>query len=101
MKIRRLISVLLTIVLTLSLSIPAFAAPLQEASAIPSDFALEQIAVIDANDTDCPWSKETTIDTTIKLYNLDQTPNGYVFKLKTGNVESGFIQIHNINGIRI
>ena len=101
MKIRRLISVLLTIVLTLSLSIPAFAAPCRKPLQYPPDFALEQIAVIDANDTDCPWSKETTIDTTITLYNLDQTPNGYVFKLKTGNVESGFIQIHNINGIRI
>lgn len=98
MKIRRLIATLLTVVLTLSLGVPAFAADAQEVPALPSDFALEQVAVIDANDATCPWSNETVIDSTITLYNMDQTPNGYVFKLKTGADESGFIQIHDIDG---
>lgn len=98
MKIRRLIATLLTVVLTLSLGVPAFAAGPQETPALPSAFALSQVAVIDANDVTCPWSNETVIDSTITLYNMDQTPNGYVFKLKTGTAESGFIQIHDIDG---
>ena len=98
MKIRRLFSIFLTILLTLSLSISSFAMTLQESFTSFYDFALEQIAVIDGNDPNCPWSNETTIDSTIILYNMDQTPNGYIFKLKTGIIESGFIQIHDIDG---
>ena len=98
MKIRRLISTLLILALTLSLGITAFAAGIQEDPCLPTDFALEQVAIIDANDAACPWSDETVIDSTITLYNMEQIPNGYVFKLKTGSADSGFIQIHDISG---
>ena len=98
MKIRRLISTLLILALTLSLGITAFAAGIQEDPCLPTDFALEQVAIIDANDAACPWSDETVIDSTITLYNMEQIPDGYVFKLKTGSADSGFIQIHDISG---
>lgn len=98
MKFRRLISTLLFFVLTLSLGVTAFAAGVQEDFGLPTDFALEQVGIIDANDAACPWSDETVIDSTITLYNMEQMPNGYVFKLKTGSTDSGFIQIHDISG---
>lgn len=98
MKIRRFISTLLILALTLSLSMTAFAAGTQEEPCLPTDFVLEQVAIIDANDAACPWSNETVIDSTITLYNMEQLPNGYIFKLKTGSANSGFIQIHAVSG---
>ena len=98
MKTHRLISVLLILALILSLGITAFATDIQEDFRLPTDFALEQVAIVDANDVTCPWSNETEIDSTITLYNMERIPNGYVLKLKTGAVDSGFIQIHYIDG---
>lgn len=98
MKNKRLIAIFLTFALTFLPCVPAFALDLNNVTILPTDFALEQVTVIDANDAECPWSDETVIASTITLYNMEQKPNGYVFKLKTGVVESGFIQIHVIDG---
>lgn len=65
----------------------------------PEEFVLEQIAIIGRNDVSCPWSEETEIVDKIVLFDLQHIPNGYVFKLETDDVESGFIQVHDISGI--
>lgn len=98
MNKRNLFAIFLTFVLTFLSCVPAFAFDSDNATISPSDFALEQVAVIDVNDVECPWSDKTVIDSTITLYNMEQKPNGYIFKLKTGVTESGFIQIHVIDG---
>ena len=98
MKRRHLIAMFLVFTLILLSCVPTFAFDLNNVTILPTDFALEQIAAINANDVECPWSDETVIDSIITLYNMEQKPNGYVFKLKTGVVESGFVQIHIIDG---
>lgn len=98
MKYKGFIAILLTIVLTMSLFVPTYSLDEQKNIEAPIDFALKQISMIDDSDIECPWSDKTEISSTITLYNLERNPNGYIFKLETGNIASGFIQIHSING---
>ncbi|MBO5333316.1 MAG: C39 family peptidase [Clostridia bacterium] len=97
MNKRNLFAIFLTFVLMFSSCVPAFAFDSDNATISPTDFALKQVAVIGESDAECPWSEKTVIDSTITLYNMEQKPNGFVFKLKTGATESGFIQIHVVD----
>lgn len=82
----------------LILTLAAFASADEEEYASPTDFVLAQIAAISADDAPCPWSEETKIDSVIELHDMQKKPNGYVYKLKTGQADCGFIQINDIDG---
>ena len=70
--------------MVLQLGVCANATGIQDEPRSPTEFALDQVADVIAEDASCPWTSETVIDSTTLLYNMQREPNGYIFKLKTG-----------------
>lgn len=99
MKKKHLLAVVLSVILILSNNLATYAMEETKDNYSPEEFVLEQIAIIGRNDVSCPWSEETEIVDKIVLFDLQHIPNGYVFKLETDDVESGFIQVHDTSGI--
>lgn len=99
MKFRRLVVLAMIIALVLQLGVCANATGIQDEPRSPTEFALDQVAAVIAEDASCPWTSETVIDSTTVLYNMQREPNGYIFKLKTGTNDCGYIQIHDYDGV--
>ena len=85
--------------MVLQLGVCANATGIQDEPRSPTEFALDQVADVIAEDASCPWASETVIDSTTVLYNMQREPNGYIFKLKTGTNDCRYIQIHDYDGI--
>ena len=85
--------------MVLQLGVCANATGIQDEPRSPTEIALDQVADVIAEDASCPWTSETVIDSTTVLYNMQREPNGYIFKLKTGTNDCGYIQIHDYDGI--
>ena len=85
--------------MVLQLGVCANATGIQDEPRSPTEFALDQVADVIAEDASCPWTSETVIDSTTVLYNMQREPNGYIFKLKTGTNDCRYIQIHDYDGI--
>lgn len=94
---RKLFSLLIICSLILCIAPPASATGSVGLS--PTSFVLQQVSIIDSADPTCPWNNDTTFSSITPLYNLDNTINGYIVKLLTDGEDSGFIQIHVINGL--
>lgn len=99
MKFRRLLVLAMVIVLALQLGVYANATGIQDEPRSPTEFALDQVAAVITEDISCPWTSETTIDSITVLYNMQREPNGYIFKLKTGINDCGYIQIQDYDGV--
>ncbi len=93
---RKFFALLTALCLLVCISLPAGATSPIDSS--PANFVFEQISAIASTIPNCPWNESTTISTTTTLFNLDGIPNGYIFNLLTDDAESGFIQIHDIDG---
>lgn len=100
MKIKKIIATIVSVVIVLELMPMTLALTLEteDISTSPTDFALQQVIAISENDPSSPWTSQTVISGSIVLFGMDETPSGYVFKLKTSDIDSGFIQIHDIDG---
>lgn len=95
----------LTAAMILSLLLPVSAEGFKAESANTAASALSYIPEADAaliaenimqnriGRDDCPWTEETRIDETVRLFDFDGAVSGYLFRLTTAGKSAGYVQV--------
>lgn len=105
MKTTKKLAFLLTLLMAVSLAGTAFSAegtPAEEGniadaigyvSCTDAELLALRTVQLRIGRDDCPWTGETEIAETVELYDFDSRVNGYLFRLKTGEKASGYVQV--------
>ena len=104
-KQQTLFSLFLTAAMILSLLLPISAEGEKAESGNTAAAALSYIPEADAvliaenivqnriGRDDCPWTEETGIEETVRLFDFDGAVSGYLFRLATAGEAAGYVQV--------
>lgn len=106
-KLLLLSRISIALVLFLFLSFPVSASQLDSLTDVSVDMNMMSVEAFVKNEIDklietagplCTWNEDTKLGQPVILYDADDVCNGYIYKLYTGNVETGYIQVNYFDG---